>query len=111
MAGIDIPVLARSLPRCEDLAGASFSHTEYVVQFCEVLAVYILCMNDTVAVGKSITIMRYNKPVADLVPIALAVKFAPELESPPIIDVNWAAPMSDEEADAFVEGRLRRCAG
>jgi antitoxin (DNA-binding transcriptional repressor) of toxin-antitoxin stability system len=68
-------------------------------------------MNDTVAVGKSITIMRYNKPVADLVPIALAVKFAPELESPPIIDVNWAAPMSDEEADAFVEGRLRRCAG
>jgi antitoxin (DNA-binding transcriptional repressor) of toxin-antitoxin stability system len=62
-----------------------------------------------VAAGKSITIMRYNKPVADLVPTVGAVKPAPQFGTGrnkwKIIDANWAAPMSDEESDAFVEGR------
>jgi antitoxin (DNA-binding transcriptional repressor) of toxin-antitoxin stability system len=64
---------------------------------------------NAVAAGKSITILRYNKPVADLIPSAAATKPAPQFgtgrDKWKIIDPNWAAPMTDEEADAFLKGR------
>jgi antitoxin (DNA-binding transcriptional repressor) of toxin-antitoxin stability system len=61
--------------------------------------------------GKSIVIARYKKPVAMIVPAP-----APEAEKPVrrfgkgkgrvrIIDPHWADPMTDEEVEAFVEGR------
>jgi hypothetical protein len=52
---------------------------------------------------------RYKKPEADLVPSAAAVKPAPKFgtgrDKWKIIDPNWAVAMTDEEADAFIEGR------
>jgi antitoxin (DNA-binding transcriptional repressor) of toxin-antitoxin stability system len=62
-----------------------------------------------VAAGNSNTMMRDKKPVADPVPTAVAGKPAPQFGTGrnkwKIIDANWAAPTSDEEADAFVAGR------
>ena len=59
--------------------------------------------------GETVTISRYNKPVADLVRSNKAEKPARKLGTlkgkAKIIDPNWAAPMTDEEADAFIEGR------
>ncbi len=59
--------------------------------------------------GESVTILRYGKPVAVLSPV-------PEVPKPKrklgtlkgkikILDPNWAAPLTDEEVDAFAEGR------
>lgn len=61
--------------------------------------------------GKSIVIARYKKPIAMIVPAPAA-----ESEKPMrmfgtgkgrirILDPNWADPMTDEEVEAFVEGR------
>ena len=58
--------------------------------------------------GKKVTICRYNKPVAELVPAKpprKIPKFGTLKGKIKIIDPNWAAPMSDEEVDAFLEGR------
>jgi antitoxin (DNA-binding transcriptional repressor) of toxin-antitoxin stability system len=64
---------------------------------------------NAVAAGKSVTILRYNKPVADLIPSTSATKPAPQFgtgrDKWKIKDPNWAAPMTAEEADAFLEGR------
>ena len=59
--------------------------------------------------GQTVTISRYNKPVAELAP-------PKEVSKPPrklgalkgkikIIDPRCFDPMTDEEAGAFVEGR------
>lgn len=59
--------------------------------------------------GESVTISRYHKTVAVLNP-------APDVRKPKrklgtlkgkikILDPNWAAPMTDTEADDFIEGR------
>ncbi len=64
---------------------------------------------DVVERGESVTILRYGKPVAVLSPV-------PEVPKPKrklgtlkgkikILDPNWAAPLTDEEVDAFAEGR------
>jgi prevent-host-death family protein len=61
-----------------------------------------------VARGKSITISRYNKPVAELTPPTprkVQRKLGTLKGKIKIIDPNWAAPMTDAEVDAFVEGR------
>jgi prevent-host-death family protein len=54
-----------------------------------------------VAAGERVTISRYNKPVADLVPSTAAAKPVPEFGTlkgkVKILDPNWAAPLSDEE--------------
>jgi prevent-host-death family protein len=59
--------------------------------------------------GQTITISRYNKPVADLVPSKQAVKPAPKFGTLKgkikIIDPHCFDPMTDEEVDAFIEGR------
>ena len=62
-----------------------------------------------VAEGRRITISRYNKPLADLVPSQTAVKPAPKfgtlkgkIATP---DPRCFDPMTDEEVDAFIEGR------
>jgi prevent-host-death family protein len=64
---------------------------------------------DSVEKGDSITIARYNKPVADLVPSQKAVRPAPRFGTGKgkvkILDPNWARPMTEEEVDAFIEGR------
>ncbi len=64
---------------------------------------------NAVAAGESVTILRYNKPVADLIPSAAATKLVPQFGTGrgkwKILDENWAAPMTDEEAAAFLEGR------
>lgn len=58
--------------------------------------------------GQSVLISRYKKPVAVLSP-------APDEDRRPrfgtgkgrvrILDPHWADPMTDEEVEAFVEGR------
>ena len=62
-----------------------------------------------VSQGQSITISRYNKPIADLVPSQKLVKPVPKFGTGrgkwKIADPNWAKAMTDEEVDAFVEGR------
>jgi prevent-host-death family protein len=59
--------------------------------------------------GESVTISRYNKPVAVLSPAPEAAKPKRKLGTLrgkiKIIDPNWAAPMTDEEVEAFVEGQ------
>lgn len=64
---------------------------------------------NTVAKGQSITISRYNKPVAELVPHKDAAKPIPKLGTLTgklkVLDPNWARPMTDEEVDAFIAGR------
>lgn len=59
--------------------------------------------------GESVTISRYRKPVAVLSPAREATKPKRKLGTLKgkikILDPNWAAPMTNEEVDAFVEGR------
>ena len=59
--------------------------------------------------GQTVTILRYNKPVADLVPSKQSVKPAPKFGTGAgkikIIDPHCFDPMTDEEVDAFIEGR------
>jgi antitoxin (DNA-binding transcriptional repressor) of toxin-antitoxin stability system len=59
--------------------------------------------------GRTVTISRYDRPIADLAPSKQARmpprKFGTLKGKVRIIDPNWAAPMSDAEVDAFIEGR------
>ncbi len=59
--------------------------------------------------GKRITICRRGKPVADLVRTAESAQKQPRLgtlrNKVTIHDPDWWKPMTDEEADAFLEGR------
>jgi prevent-host-death family protein len=60
--------------------------------------------------GKTVTISRYGRAVADLAPSKQvrkpARKFGTLKGKIKIIDPNWAAPMTDDEVDAFVAGRF-----
>jgi antitoxin (DNA-binding transcriptional repressor) of toxin-antitoxin stability system len=59
--------------------------------------------------GKTITISRYDRPIADLAPSKKAAKpprrFGTLKGKVKILDPNWAAPLTNAEADAFIEGR------
>jgi prevent-host-death family protein len=59
--------------------------------------------------GQRITICRRGKPVADLVRSEEPAKAKPKLGTLRgkviIHDPNWWKPMTDEEVDAFLEGR------
>lgn len=59
--------------------------------------------------GKTITISRYDRPVADLAPPGktrkMERKFGTLKGKIRILDSNWAAPMSAVEMDEFLEGR------
>jgi len=59
--------------------------------------------------GKTITISRYDQPIADLAPSKLALKpqrkFGTLKGKVKIVNPNWAAPMTDAEVDEFIEGR------
>jgi prevent-host-death family protein len=59
--------------------------------------------------GQSISISRYNKPIAELVPPQTARKpqrkFGTLKGKIKIIDPNWARPMTASEVDAWIEGR------
>ena len=63
-----------------------------------------------VAKGERITIQRYNTPVADLVPPAKVEKpkrkFGTLKGKVKILDPHVFDPMTDEEVDAWIEGRL-----
>ncbi|MBV8867436.1 MAG: type II toxin-antitoxin system prevent-host-death family antitoxin [Acidobacteriaceae bacterium] len=56
---------------------------------------------NSVCRGERVTISRYNKPVADLVPSKEAVKLVPKFGNGKgkvrITDPDWAAPMSDHD--------------
>lgn len=58
--------------------------------------------------GESVTICRRGTPVVDIVPTKAPRKEKPKfgtLTSEVIVhDAGWWKPMTDEEADAFVEG-------
>jgi len=59
--------------------------------------------------GKTVTISRYDRPIADLAPSKQARKpprkFGTLKGKIRIIDPNWAAPMTNAEVDAFIAGR------
>jgi len=59
--------------------------------------------------GEHITIARYKKPVAELGPSAAAEKQKPKFGTGKgkayLIDPRALDPMTDEEVEAFVEGR------
>ncbi|MGB6132247.1 MAG: type II toxin-antitoxin system prevent-host-death family antitoxin [Acidobacteriaceae bacterium] len=59
--------------------------------------------------GKTIVLSRYGKPVAKLSPAEPVEKPARKLGTGKgrvrILDPHWADPMTDEEVDAFLEGR------
>jgi prevent-host-death family protein len=59
--------------------------------------------------GESVTICRRGVPVADLVrtkePTRKKRKLGTLRGKIRILDPNWWKPMTDEEADAFLEGR------
>jgi antitoxin (DNA-binding transcriptional repressor) of toxin-antitoxin stability system len=59
--------------------------------------------------GKTITISRYDQPIADLAPSKQALKpprkFGTLKGKVKIVDPSWAAPMTNAEVDAFIEGR------
>jgi prevent-host-death family protein len=59
--------------------------------------------------GKSIVISRYKKPIAVISPAPAAEKFGPRFGTGKgrvrLIDPHAFDPMTDEEVDAFVEGR------
>ena len=59
--------------------------------------------------GERITIVRYKKPVAELGPSSVAEKRKPKLGTGKgkisLADLRAFDPMTDEEVDAFIEGR------
>ena len=59
--------------------------------------------------GKTVTISRYDRPIADLAPSKQARKpprkFGTLKGKVKIVDPNWAAPMTNAEVDAFIAGR------
>jgi prevent-host-death family protein len=59
--------------------------------------------------GKSIVISRYKKPIAVISPAPAAEKIGPRFGTGKgrvrLIDPHAFDPMTDEEVDAFVEGR------
>jgi antitoxin (DNA-binding transcriptional repressor) of toxin-antitoxin stability system len=59
--------------------------------------------------GERITIVRYKKPVAELGPSPAAEKLKPKFGTGKgkvrLIDPRALEPMTDEEANVFIEGR------
>jgi antitoxin (DNA-binding transcriptional repressor) of toxin-antitoxin stability system len=59
--------------------------------------------------GRTVTISRYDQPIADLAPSKQvpkpARKFGTLKGKVKVIDPNWAAPMTAAQVDAFIEGR------
>ena len=58
--------------------------------------------------GKRVTIARDNQPVAKLAPPEPSRqprKFGTLKGKIKIIDPDWAAPMTEDEVDAFIAGR------
>ena len=59
--------------------------------------------------GEAVTICRRGVPVVDLVPTRAASGEAPKFGTLAgriiIHDPDWWKPMSDEDVDAFIEGR------
>ena len=64
---------------------------------------------DRVAKGDRVTISRYNRPVADLVPTVQAQRPVPKFGTGKgkvkIIDPKWADPLTDEEVDDLLTGK------
>jgi prevent-host-death family protein len=62
----------------------------------------------TVERGERVTICRHGKPVVDLVPTQSETRAAPKfgtLKGKLVVDPKAFEPMTDEEVDAFLEGR------
>jgi prevent-host-death family protein len=61
-----------------------------------------------VSQGSSVTISRYNKPIADLIPSAASIQPSPKLGTLAgkikLLDPHCFDPMTDAEAEAFIEG-------
>ncbi len=64
---------------------------------------------NAVAKGQRVTISRYNKPVAELIPAEGVQRPAPKFGTGKgkikVIDPDWARPMTEEEVDSWIEGR------
>jgi prevent-host-death family protein len=62
-----------------------------------------------VEAGESVTICRRGKPVVDIVRTAKGTREAPRLgtlkNKVAIEDPDWWKPMTDEQVEAFLEGR------
>ncbi len=58
--------------------------------------------------GERVTICRHGKPVAELVPVEeqIAPKLGTLRGKIKILDPRAFEPMTDEEADAFIDGRV-----
>jgi len=59
--------------------------------------------------GETVTICRHGEPVADIVRSTVPRKRKPKLGTMKgkfwVKDPDWWKPMTEEEADAFLEGR------
>ncbi|MBV9269339.1 MAG: type II toxin-antitoxin system Phd/YefM family antitoxin [Acidobacteriaceae bacterium] len=58
--------------------------------------------------GERVTICRHGRPVVDLVPTEPSTRPAPKfgtLKGAFKVDPKFFEPMTEEEADAFIEGR------
>jgi antitoxin (DNA-binding transcriptional repressor) of toxin-antitoxin stability system len=59
--------------------------------------------------GKTTIVSRYKKPIAMIAPVVQSEDRRPKFGTGKgrirIIDPHWADPMTDEEVDAFLEGR------
>ena len=59
--------------------------------------------------GETVTICRRGVPTVDIVRTKVATRKRPKLgtlrNKIKIIDPNWWKPMTEEEVDAFIEGR------
>ena len=59
--------------------------------------------------GEAVTIYRRGAPIVDIVrteePSGKKRKFGTLKGKIQVLDIDWWKPMSDDEADAFVEGR------
>jgi prevent-host-death family protein len=62
----------------------------------------------SVAKGESVTISRYNKPIADLVPSQKAKRPVPKFGTLKgkikLVDPHCFDPLTDGEVDAFIKG-------
>jgi antitoxin (DNA-binding transcriptional repressor) of toxin-antitoxin stability system len=58
--------------------------------------------------GKTVTVQRYNKPVAIIAPPPRPERRRPQfgtVSGIKIYDPNWAAPMTDQEVDEMLKDR------
>ena len=83
------------------MRGVKYSIREAKAKFCELLK--------AAENGKRVTICRRGTPVAELIPTTVSSGKKPKFGTMKgkiiIHDPNWWKPMTDEEVDAFLDGK------